>query len=103
MKQSRMFIPTTKEVPANAEAKSHQLMLRAGYINQVAAGVYAYLPLAQRVLDKIEAIIDHEMERIEAVKMTQPHLLPSELWEESGRLSTYGPNLYQLSDRHERG
>lgn len=103
MKQSRMFIPTTKEVPANAEAKSHQLMLRAGYINQVAAGVYAYLPLAQRVLDKIEAIIDHEMERIDAVKMTQPHLLPSELWEESGRLSTYGPNLYQLSDRHDRG
>ncbi|KRM88206.1 prolyl-tRNA synthetase [Lacticaseibacillus thailandensis DSM 22698 = JCM 13996] len=98
-----MFIPTTKEVPANAEAKSHQLMLRAGYINQVAAGVYAYLPLAQRVLDKIEAIIDHEMDKIDAVKMTQPHLLPSELWEESGRLATYGPNLYQLSDRHDRG
>jgi prolyl-tRNA synthetase len=102
MKQSRVLIPTTKEVPSGAEAKSHQLMLRAGYINQVAAGVYAYLPLAERVLENIEKIVDEEMSKIDAVKMRQPALLPAELWERSGRYSTYGPNLYKLKDRHER-
>jgi prolyl-tRNA synthetase len=102
MKQSRVLIPTTKEVPSGAEAKSHQLMLRAGYINQVAAGVYAYLPLAERVLENIEEIVDEEMSKIDAVKMRQPALLPAELWERSGRYSTYGPNLYKLKDRHER-
>lgn len=102
MKQSRVFIPTTKEVPNGAEAKSHQLMLRGGYIHQVAAGVYAYLPLAERVLDKIEGIIDEEMGKIDAVKMRMPHLLPAELWEKSGRYATYGPNLYKLKDRHDR-
>lgn len=102
MKQSRVLIPTTKEVPSGAEAKSHQLMLRAGYINQVAAGVYAYLPLAERVLENIEKIVDEEMSKIDAVKMRQPALLPAELWERSGRYSTYGPNLYKLQDRHER-
>lgn len=102
MKQSRVFIPTTKEVPSGAEAKSHQLMLRAGYIKQVAAGVYAYLPLAERVLANIEKIIDEEMAKIDAVKMSQPTLLPAELWERSGRYETYGPNLYKLKDRHDR-
>ncbi|MCI1284046.1 MAG: proline--tRNA ligase [Lacticaseibacillus songhuajiangensis] len=102
MKQSRVLIPTTKEVPSGAESKSHQLMLRAGYINQVAAGVYAYLPLAERVLENIEKIVDEEMSKIDAVKMRQPALLPAELWERSGRYSTYGPNLYKLKDRHER-
>lgn len=102
MKQSRMFIPTTKEVPSGAEAKSHQLMLRAGYIKQVVAGVYAYLPLAERVLEKIEHIVDEEMEKIDAVKMRQPALLPADLWRKSGRYETYGPNLYKLQDRHER-
>lgn len=102
MKQSRVLIPTTKEVPSGAEAKSHQLMLRAGYINQVAAGVYAYLPLAERVLENIEKIVDEEMSKIDAVKMRQPALLPAELWERSGRYKTYGPNLYKLKDRHER-
>ncbi|WP_127848510.1 proline--tRNA ligase [Lacticaseibacillus hulanensis] len=102
MKQSRVLIPTTKEVPNGAEAKSHQLMLRGGYINQVAAGVYAYLPLAELVLEKIEKIIDEEMAKIDAVKMRQPALLPAELWEKSGRYATYGPNLYKLKDRHER-
>ncbi|KRM55700.1 proline--tRNA ligase [Lacticaseibacillus sharpeae] len=102
MKQSRVLIPTTKEVPNSAEAKSHQLMLRGGYINQVAAGVYAYLPLADRVLGKIEAIVDDEMAKIDAVKMRQPSLLPAELWEKSGRYATYGPNLYKLKDRHDR-
>lgn len=102
MKQSRLFIPTMKEVPASAEAKSHQMMLRSGFIRQVSAGVYAYLPLADRVLAKIEAIVDDEMAKIEAVKMRMPILIPAELWEESGRLATYGPELFQLKNRHDR-
>ncbi|KRN22244.1 prolyl-tRNA synthetase [Lacticaseibacillus camelliae DSM 22697 = JCM 13995] len=97
-----MFIPTEKEVPSTAEAKSHQMMLRSGFIRQVAAGAYAYLPLAERVLQKIEAIIDDEMSQISAVKMQMPSLLPAELWQESGRYETYGPNLFKLKDRHDR-
>ncbi|KRM72762.1 prolyl-trna synthetase [Lacticaseibacillus brantae DSM 23927] len=97
-----MFIPTEKEVPNSAEAKSHQMMLRSGFMRQVSAGVYAYLPLAQRVLDKIEAIIDDEMNTIEAVKMTMPALIPAELWRETGRYDTYGDNLFKLKDRHDR-
>ena len=102
MKQSKMLIPTLKEVPSDAEAKSHQLMLRAGYIKQVTAGVYAYLPLAYRVLQNIEAIIRKEMDKIDAVEMLVPGVLPAELWEESGRYKTYGANLFKLKDRHER-
>lgn len=102
MKQSRMFIPTEKEVPSTAEAKSHQMMLRSGFIRQVAAGAYAYLPLAERVLQKIEAVIDDEMSKISAVKMQMPSLLPVDLWQESGRYETYGPNLFKLKDRHDR-
>ena len=102
MKQSKMLIPTLKEVPSDAEALSHQLMLRAGYIKQVTAGVYAYLPLAYRVLNNIEAIIRDEMDKIDAIEMLVPGILPAELWEESGRYSTYGANLFKLKDRHER-
>ena len=90
MKQSKMLIPTLKEVPSDAEALSHQLMLRAGYIKQVTAGVYAYLPLAYRVLNNIETIIRDEMDKIDAVEMLVPGVLPAELWEESGRYKTYG-------------
>ncbi|KRO18632.1 prolyl-tRNA synthetase [Lacticaseibacillus saniviri JCM 17471 = DSM 24301] len=97
-----MFIPTEKEVPNSAEAKSHQMMLRSGFVRQVSAGVYAYLPLAQRVLTKIEAIVDDEMQQMDAVKMTMPALLPAELWRESGRYDTYGENLFKLKDRHDR-
>ena len=102
MKQSRMFIPTEKEVPSSAEAKSHKMMLRSGFVRQVQAGVYAYLPLAERVLSRIEAIIDDEMTKIDAVKMKMPALLPAELWEESGRYETYGPNLFKLKNRQDR-
>ncbi|MFD1430958.1 proline--tRNA ligase [Lacticaseibacillus mingshuiensis] len=102
MKQSRVFIPTEKEVPNTAEAKSHQMMLRSGFARQVSAGVYAYLPLAERVLANIEAIIDDEMQKIDAVKMKMPSLLPAELWQETGRYETYGPNLFKLKDRHDR-
>lgn len=102
MKQSKVFIPTLRETPADAEVISHQMMLRAGYVRQVTAGVYAYLPLAQRVLNKINAIIHEEMEKIDAIEMTAPVLLPAELWEESGRYETYGPNLFKLKNRHGR-
>ncbi|GEP74351.1 proline--tRNA ligase [Weissella thailandensis] len=102
MKQSKVFIPTLRETPADAEVISHQMMLRAGYVRQVTAGVYAYLPLAQRVLNKIKAIIREEMEKVDATEMTAPVLLPAELWQESGRYETYGPNLFKLRNRHGR-
>lgn len=102
MKQSRMLIPTLKETPKKAEAVSHQLMLRAGYIKQISAGMYAYLPLAFRVMEKIQAIIRQEMERIDAVEMLVPAVVPAELWEESGRYATYGPELFKFKNRHER-
>jgi len=88
MKQSKLLMPTLREVPADAEVKSHQLLLKAGFIRPVAAGMFAYLPLAQRVLNKIEAIIREEMDRIDANEMLVPEILPAELWEKSGRYET---------------
>lgn len=102
MKQSKLFIPTLKEVPASAEAKSHQMMLRAGYINQVSAGIYGYLPLAYRVMENIKSIIDDEMAKIDAVPMQMPALIPAELWQKSGRYETYGDTLFKLQNRHDR-
>lgn len=102
MRQSILFIPTLKEVPSDAVAKSHQLMLRGGYIRQVTAGVYAYLPLAYLVLRKAEKIIEEEMENINVPEMIMPHFLPATLWEESGRLPKYGPEMFRLKDRHGR-
>ena len=102
MKQSKLLISTLKEVPSDAEAISHQLMLRGGYIKQITAGMYAYLPLAYRVLRNIEAIIREEMENIDAAEMLVPAALPAELWQQTGRYETYGPNLFKFQDRHER-
>ncbi|AWW99533.1 proline--tRNA ligase [Oenococcus oeni] len=102
MKQSKIFIPTEKEVPAEAQVKSHIFMLRAGFIRQVAGGIYAYLPLANRIINKIESIIREEMSRIDANEMLMPEMIPAELWKESGRFYTYGPQMYQLKDRHDR-
>lgn len=102
MKQSKLLIPTLKEVSSDAEAISHQLMLRGGYIKQITAGMYAYLPLAYRVLRNIEAIIREEMENIDAAEMLVPAALPAELWQQTGRYETYGPNLFKFQDRHER-
>lgn len=102
MKQSQVLIPTLKEVPTDAEAISHQLMLRAGFIRQIAAGVYAYLPLALRVIKNIDRIIREEMDKISAVELLMPAILPAELWQESGRYQTYGDNLFKLQDRHQR-
>lgn len=101
MKQSKMLIPTLKEVPSDAEALSHQMMLRAGHVRQVTAGMYAYLPLAFRVLTNIENIIREEMEKIDAVEMVVPTVLPASLWKESGRYDTYGPTLFKFKNRHD--
>ncbi|QMU07527.1 proline--tRNA ligase [Levilactobacillus suantsaii] len=101
MKQSKLLIPTLKEVPNDAEALSHQMMLRAGYIRQVTAGMYAYLPLAYQVLTNIETIIREEMAKIDAVETLMPAVLPASLWKESGRYDTYGPNLFKFKNRHD--
>ncbi|WP_445613970.1 proline--tRNA ligase [Geobacillus sp. YF-1] len=102
MRQSQAFIPTLREVPADAEVKSHQLLLRAGFIRQSTSGVYTFLPLGQRVLQKVEAIIREEMNRIGAMELLMPALQPAELWQQSGRWYSYGPELMRLKDRHER-
>lgn len=102
MKQSKMLIPTLREVPADAEIKSHQLLLRAGYIRQNASGIYSYLPLANKVLKKIEQIIREEMDAAGSVELLMPALQQAELWQESGRWFTYGPELMRLKDRHSR-
>ena len=90
MKQSKILIPTVKEVPNDAEVLSHKMMLRAGYIRQISAGMYAYLPMAYKVMEKIKRIIREEMTAIDAVEMLTPAVLPAELWKKSGRYETYG-------------
>lgn len=102
MKQSKMLIPTLREVPNDTEVLSHQMLVRAGYIRQVSAGLYSYLPLANRVIEKLKTIMREEFEKIDAIEMLMPALLPAELWKESGRYESYGPNLYHLKDRSER-
>lgn len=102
MKQSKIFAPTLRETPNDAEILSHQLLLRAGYIRQISSGVYSYLPLAHRVMEKIKTIIREEHAKIDAVEMLMPSLLPTDLWIESGRYETYGPELVKLKDRHDR-
>lgn len=102
MKQSMTLIPTLREVPADAEIKSHQLLLRAGFMRQNASGVYTYLPLGKRVLHKVEQIVREEMDNAGAVELLMPALQQAELWQESGRWYTYGPELMRLRDRHDR-
>lgn len=102
MKQSKILIPTVKEVPNDAEVLSHKMMLRAGYIRQISAGMYAYLPLAYKVISKIEKIVREEMEAVDAVEMLTPAVLPAELWKQSGRYETYGQELYKFKNRHDR-
>ncbi|MGE7947273.1 proline--tRNA ligase [Lysinibacillus sp. NPDC093688] len=102
MKQSKTFIPTLREVPADAEVKSHKQLLRAGFIRQNTSGVYSYLPLAKRVLTKIENIVREEMEAINSVELLMPSLQSAELWQESGRWEKYGPELMRIKDRHNR-
>lgn len=102
MKQSLTFIPTLREVPADADVKSHKVLLRAGFIRQNASGIYSYLPLAKRVLSKIEQIIREEMEAINSVELLMPAMQAAELWQESGRWDAYGPELMRLKDRNNR-
>lgn len=102
MKQSKVFIPTMRDVPSEAEAQSHRLLLKSGLIKQSTSGIYSYLPLATRVLNNITAIVRQEMERINSVEILMPALQQAELWEESGRWGAYGPELMRLQDRHGR-
>ncbi|PLS16711.1 proline--tRNA ligase [Bacillus sp. M6-12] len=102
MKQSMTLIPTLREIPADAEVKSHQLLLRAGYMRQNSSGIYSYLPLGRKVLQKIEAIVREEMDAAGAVELLMPALQQAELWQESGRWYTYGPELMRMKDRHQR-
>jgi prolyl-tRNA synthetase len=102
MRLSHYPINTVKETPAEAEVISHQLMLRAGIIRRVAAGIYSWLPLGLRTLRKVERVIREEMDRAGALEMLMPAIQPAELWQESGRWSEYGPELLRLQDRHQR-
>ena len=102
MHWSKLFIPTLRENPAEAEVASHQLLLRAGYIRQLAAGIYSYLFLAQRSLLKITHIVREEMDAIGAQEMLLPALNPAEVWQESGRWDVMGDNMFRLKDRFGR-
>ena len=102
MRLSRYFLPVLKETPSEAQIVSHRLMLRAGMIRQEAAGIYAWLPLGFRVLQKIEQIVREEMNRAGAIEMLMPTLQPSELWKETGRYDAYGPEMLRITDRHDR-
>ena len=102
MRVSRYFLSTLKEAPAEAETISHRLMLRAGLIKRVAAGIYTWMPLGVRVLQRVEEIVREEMNRAGAIELLMPVVQPAELWQESGRWAKYGPELLRLKDRHER-
>ena len=102
MRASEFLLSTLKETPSDAEVVSHQLMLRAGLIRRVAAGIYNWMPLGLRVLRKVENVVREEMERAGALELTMPVVQPGELWEESGRWEQYGPELCRLEDRHQR-
>lgn len=102
MRTTQFLLSTSKQTPADAEVISHQLMLRAGMIRQLASGLYSWLPLGLRVLRKVEAIVRDEMNRAGAQELLMPAVQPAELWQESGRWDQYGPELLRLSDRHQR-
>ena len=100
---TNVFAPTLREVPAEAEIPSHQLLLRAGFIRRSAGGVYSYLPLAWKVLQKIEAIVREEMNAKNSQELLMPVIQPEEIWQESGRWQVYGDEMWRLKDRHGRG
>ncbi|MGB7405861.1 MAG: proline--tRNA ligase [Pacificimonas sp.] len=102
MRMSRTFVPILKETPSDAEIVSHQLMLRAGMIRQTSAGIYAWLPLGQRVLQKIADIVRREQDRAGAAEWLMPTIQPADLWRESGRYDAYGPEMLRIKDRHDR-
>ena len=102
MKASQFLISTLKEAPADAEIASHRLMMRAGMIKKLGAGIYTYMPLGLRVLRKVEAIVREEMNRAGAIELTMPVVQPAELWQETGRFEKMGPELLRIKDRHQR-
>jgi len=102
MKASRFFISTQKEAPTDAEVVSHQLMMRAGMIKKLGAGIYSLMPLGLRVVRKVEAIVREEMNRAGAVELAMPVVQPAELWQETGRFAKMGPELLRIKDRHDR-
>ncbi len=102
MRVTKALLPTLRDVPTEAEIISHQLLVKAGFIRKSAAGIYSYLPLALRVLKKIETIVREEMDRSEAQELLLPIIQPAELWAESGRWDVYGDEMFRLKDRHDR-
>lgn len=102
MRSSELFYPTLREVPSEAEIISHQLLLRAGFIRKASGGVYTYLPLAYRVIKKIENIVREEMDRAGGQEVLMPIMQPAELWQKSGRWDVYGDEMFRLQDRHKR-
>jgi len=102
MRTTRFFLSTLKEAPSDAEVISHQLMLRAGMIKRLAAGIYTWMPIGLRVLRKVEKIIREEMNDAGAIELSMPAVQPAELWQESGRWEKYGPELLRCKDRHQR-
>ena len=102
MRQQRLLNPTLRDVPGDAEAASHRLMLRAGLIRQLSSGIYSYLPLGLKALQHIQTIVREEMDRAGAQEMLMPALHPAELWKASGRWDVYGPELMRLEDRNGR-
>ena len=102
MKASQFFISTLKEAPADAEIVSHQLMMRAGLIKKLGAGIYNYMPMGLRVIRKVEAIVREEMNRAGAIEMSMPVIQPAELWQETGRFDKMGPEMLRIKDRHGR-
>src|SRR3954454_3003871 len=102
MRWTRTLIPTSKDDPTDAQITSHKLMIRAGLIRQLTAGVYDFLPLGLRSLQKAAAIVREEMNRIGCAEVLLPALNPIELWQRTGREQKYGPNMFRLKDRHGR-
>ena len=102
MRVSKLYAPTLREVPAEAEIPSHKLMLRAGYMRKAAGGIYTYLPLAWKVLHKIENIVREEMDAIGSQEILMPVVQPAEIWQESGRWDVYGAEMWRVKDRHSR-
>ena len=102
MRASELLIPTLKETPQDAAIVSHQLMLRAGMIRQLASGLYTWLPLGVKTLRKVENIVREEMDRAGALETLMPSAQPAELWQESGRWEQFGPELLRFQDRHAR-
>ena len=102
MKMSNLFVQTLREFPSDAEVISHKMLARAGYIKKLTSGVYSYLPLMWRVLQKVENIVREEMNNAGAQELSMPFVQPKELWIESGRWEVYGKELMRMKDRHNR-